>query len=222
MMICVIFSDYEARDLVINLAQGAPREEVPSSPQSPLQTSLHTPTRSMTSHQKYQSSHATQRLPATIVSPQSTSITDSCSDSNSALGYQPPEYPIFLPNYNNEEPYYPSHEIFYHYSDSEVSQHHLMNAPQQRPYSTSSSSCSSSESEHIHLQSLHSSGYGSTDSHNFTVNCFNNNQTHAHVGQNWQTNDYKHTSSTHQTHTAGYTSVIVDTQQYQLANEYVH
>lgn len=203
------------------MAQGSPREEVPKSPHSPIQTPLHTPTRSISSHQKYQPTQ-TSRLPATIVSPQSTSITDSCSDSNSALGYQPPEYPVFLPNYNNEEPYYPPQEIFYHYSDSEISQHHLMNAPQQRPYSTSSSSCSSSESEHLHLQNIHSSAYGSNEPHNFTVNCFNNNQSHGQVEQTWQTSDFKHTSSSHQTHAAGYTSVIVDTQQYQLANEYVH
>lgn len=175
----------------------------------------------MTSHQKYQSSH-TSRLSATIVSPQSTSITDSCSDSNSAMGYQPPEYPVFLPNFNSEEPYYPHQEIFYHYSDSEVSQHHLINTAQQRPYSTSSSSCSSSESEHIHLQNIHSSAYNSTEPHNFTVNCFNNNQSHGQVGPNWQTNDFKQSNNSHQIHPAGYTSVIVDTQQYQLANEYVH
>lgn len=213
-------SDYEAKELVTNMAQGPPREEVPNSPQSPLQTPIQTPTRSTTSHSKYQSSHIS-RLHPTIVSPQSTSITDSCSDSNSAIGYQPPEYPIFLPTYSNEEPYYPPQEIFYHYSDSEISQHHLMNAPQQRPYSTSSSSCSSSESEHLHVQNLHSSAYGSSEPHHFTVNCFNNNQSHGHIEPNWQ-NDFKHSASTQQTHTAGYTSVIVDTQQYQLANEYVH
>lgn len=214
------FSDYEARELVINLAQGPPREEISNSPQSPIQTPIHTPTRPMTSHQKYQSSH-TSRLPATIVSPQST-ITDSCSDSNSALTYQPPEYPVFLPAYNNEDPYYPPQEIFYQYSDSELSQHQVMSAPQQRPYSTSSSSCSSSESEHL-LHNVHTSAYSnSAEPHNFTVNCFNNNQSQGLAEQHWQTVDFIKHNSGHQTHSAGYTSVIVDTQQYQLANEYVH
>ncbi|XP_023311431.1 single-minded homolog 1 [Anoplophora glabripennis] len=214
-----VLSDFEAKELVLNLTQGAPREDLPSSPQSPLHT--HTPTRTLPSHQKYQASHP-PRLHAAVLSPQTSSITeDDFSDSNgAAAAYGPPDYPIFLHNYN-EEPYYPHQEMFYAYSDAEISQHHLLNPMQQRPFSASSSSCSSSESEHLQLQNLNSNVYcaDSIHGHNFNVGCFNNNQNHAQT-QNWHGHEFKPMS--HQTHPAGYTSVIVDTQQYQLANEYVH
>lgn len=198
------------------MAQGSPREDLPGSPQSPI----HNSNRNLTSHPKYQASPHSSRLQPTIISPQATSVTDGdCSDSNSALAYPPPEYPVFLHSYSADEPYYqpPAQEMFYPYSDSEITQHHLLNASQQRPFSASSSSCSSSESEHIHLQNIHSGAY-SADPH-FNVNCFNNNQSSAQA-QNWHGHEFK--SISHQTHSAGYTSVIVDTQQYQLANEYVH
>ncbi|KAJ8950702.1 hypothetical protein NQ318_012782 [Aromia moschata] len=135
-----------------------------------------------------------------------------------------PEYPVFLHNFG-EEPYYPHQEIFYSYSDPELSQHHLLNASvtsQQRPFSASSSSCSSTESEHQHVQNIANNAYcaDGAHAHNFNVGCFNNNQGHAQ-GQNWHGHEFKPIG--HQAHSAaGYTSVIVDTQQYQLANEYVH
>lgn len=216
-----LYSDFEAKELVLNLTQGAPREDLPGSPQSPLHT--HTPTRTLPSHQKYQPAHP-PRLHSAILSPQTSSIAeDDFSDSNGAVAYGPPDYPIFLHNYN-EEPYYPHQEMFYPYSDAEISQHHLLNsssATQQRPFSASSSSCSSSESEHLQLQNLNSNVYCADNihGHNFNISCFNNNQNHTQT-QNWHGHEFKPIS--HQTLPAGYTSVIVDTQQYQLANEYVH
>lgn len=53
-----VLSDFEAQEFVLNLAQGAPKEEVPNSPQSPL----HTTARTIPSHQKYQASHPSHSL----------------------------------------------------------------------------------------------------------------------------------------------------------------
>ncbi|KAJ8917219.1 hypothetical protein NQ315_012711 [Exocentrus adspersus] len=207
-----VLSDVESKKLVLNAAQGAPKEELPHSPQSPLPQ----PTR-----HKYPPLQA-----RSIISPQASSVPeDDFSDSNSAAAttvYGPPDYAVYLHGYN-EEPYYHHHhqEMFpYAYQEAvEVAQHHLVNPQtqaqqqqQQRPFSASPSSCSSSESEHFYLQNLNNSGgvYCATEGvhhgHNFNVSgCFNNNQ--AHHAQAW--------------HAAGYTSVIVDAQQYQT-NEYVH
>lgn len=124
---------------------------------------------------------------------------------------------MFLAVPPNEEPYYSPHQdLFYPYSDPEVTQHPLLNQVQQRPFSASSSSCSSSESE-LHLHNLNSNPYcgeGGLHGHNFNISCFNNNQ---HQQQQNVYGQLNHVGSP-----AGYTSVIVDTQQYQLANEYVH
>ncbi|KAJ8963630.1 hypothetical protein NQ314_005530 [Rhamnusium bicolor] len=81
-------------------------------------------------------------------------------------------------------------------------------------------SCSSSESDHLHLQNLSNNAYRAENNHGNNFNsCFNNNQGHAQP-QNWHRHEFKPIA--HQAHSAGYTSVIVDTHQYQLANEYVH
>lgn len=196
--------------MLLNLAQGAPREEhLPHSPQSPL-----APARPISAQQpKYHSSHAPNRLQTTIISPQTSSMTDDeFSDSNGALAYAPSEYPLFIHNY--EESYYPSHhqEMFYAYSDPEISQHHLMGAAQQRPFSASSSSNSSTESEQVQLQNLNGNSPYNGEIHSFNAGCFNNNSNHGQP-PNWQ--EFKPL----QNHSAGYPGVIVDAQQY---HEYVH
>nr|XP_967930.3 PREDICTED: single-minded homolog 1 isoform X4 [Tribolium castaneum] len=191
-----VLSDLEGKDLLLNSAQGSLREEVPTSPKSspkPLP--------------KYPPSRATPQQPP-IISP---SIPDD-DFSDSAITYPTPEYSMFLSLPPSEEPYYSPHqELFYPYSDPEITQHHVINQSQ-RPFSASSSSCSSSESE-LHLQNLSSNPYcndSGLHGQHFNLSCFNNNQQQ----QQYQLN---HVGSP-----AGYTSVIVDTQQYQLANEYVH
>ncbi|XP_023020855.2 bHLH transcription factor single-minded isoform X2 [Leptinotarsa decemlineata] len=211
-----VLSDFEAKELILNLAQGSPREDLSSSPRSPI----HTPTRTLSSQQKYHSPHPTNRIASTLISPQTSSTTDDdFSDSNGGIAYPPPDYPsVFLHCYGNEESYYSQQEMFYTYSDTEISQHVTSSVTsQQRPFSASSSSCSSSESEHLHLQNTSNNSYCSESHNNFNVNCFNNNQSQP---QSWQGHEFKPLSTA--SHSAGYTSVIVDTQQYQLANEYVH
>ncbi|XP_044262014.1 single-minded homolog 1 isoform X3 [Tribolium madens] len=190
-----VLSDLEGKDLLLNLAQGSLREDVPTSPKSspkPLP--------------KYQPS----RSQPPIISPP---IPE--DDFSESVAYPTPEYSMFLSLPPSEEPYYSSHqELFYPYSDPEITQHHLINQSQ-RPFSASSSSCSSSESE-LHLQNLNSNPYcGESGLHgqHFNLSCFNNNQQQ-------QQNVYGQLN--HVGSPAGYTSVIVDTQQYQLANEYVH
>ncbi|CAH1105578.1 unnamed protein product [Psylliodes chrysocephalus] len=204
-----VLSDFEAKDLLLNVVQGAPRDDIPNSPRSPITVAP----RSLAS-QKYTPSHQ-HRLSSNIISPQTSSITeDDFSDSNGG-GISYLEYSSGFLHFNNEDTYYQHQEMFYPYSDPEISQQHVLGASQQRPFSASSSSCSSSESE-LHLQNLNSNNY-CTEPHSFSINCFNNNQ---NQGQNWHGHDLKPLNV--QAHSAGYTSVIVDAQQYQLANEYVH
>lgn len=99
-----------------------------------------------------------------------------------------------------------------------------------RPFSASSNSCSSSESElqlrqppAVHsstttqqhqLQEIHSSTYTNNclRSH-FDGNCFNSEN--AHEATNNYANDYKNDGPQ-------YTSVIVESPNFQLSNEYVH
>ncbi|CAH0552672.1 unnamed protein product [Brassicogethes aeneus] len=217
-----VLSDLEAKDLVLNVAQGSPREDLTSSPQekhSPIQT----PSRNSISTQpKYQTPRSTS-LHSNMVSPQTSSIPDDdFSDSNGAIAYAPPEYSVYMHNFN-EEPYYPHQEMFYPFTDPEVSQHafHTTPAVQQRPFSASSSSCSSIESEHMQLQNLSGNAYcENLHGQHFSLGTFNNNQTHT-LPQNLYSGHEYNNKQGHQGGT-GYTSVIVDTQQYQLANEYVH
>lgn len=213
----------ETKDLILNLAQGPPREDIvttsPHERHSPVQTS------STRTPQKYPQQRS--GMQTNMITPPTASVPeDEYSDSNGAVGYSQPEYSVFLSNFN-EETYY-HHEIFYPYADHEVSQHNLnpLNpTPQQRPYSASSSSCSSVESEHatqsFHLQNL-SNGYCPETMHNqhFSINCFNNNQSHSQTQQNLYGHEFN--KLPHPQTSAGYTSVIVEAQQYQLTNEYVH
>lgn len=139
----------------------------------------------------------------------------------------------FLPNYNQaEEPYY-HQEIFYQYAtDAELSQHNInsLTPTNQRPYSASSNSCSSSESDHSHIQALHhlqplTNPYCGDvlQAQHFPLNCFNNSPGHVPSQNDGYSNEFNNKPLNHaQPSAAGYTSVIVDTQQYQLANEFVH
>ncbi|XP_072386640.1 single-minded homolog 2 isoform X2 [Diabrotica undecimpunctata] len=205
-----VLSDFEAKDLTLNLAQGTPREDIPASPRSPI----HPPTRSISSQPKYTPTH---RIPANIIPSHPPSIPDDeFSDSNGAITYPSLEYSSGFIHYHTEDPYYQHQDMFYPYSDPEISQH-MLGTPQQRPFSASSSSCSSSESE-LHLQNLNSNNF-CPEAHSFSINCFNNNPA-SQAAQNWQGHEFKPLIG--QGHGAGYTSVIVDAQQYQLANEYVH
>lgn len=216
----------EAKDLILNGAQGSPREDLPNSPPE-KHSPLHTPSRTLSSQQKYQ---IPRSLQPTIITPPSSSVPDDeYNDSNGAIAYPPDYHAVFLPSFAAEESYYQHHQhqdIFYQY-DSELTSHHHLNSvgpTQQRPFSASSSSCSSTESDHpqhqnLHLQSVGNPYCGDSIHGQHFINCFNNNQLHAQSQTNVYGHDFK---PTHPQSSAGYTSVIVDTQQYQLAHEYVH
>ncbi|XP_044757394.1 single-minded homolog 1 isoform X2 [Coccinella septempunctata] len=229
-----VLSELEAKDLILNIAQGPPREEISTSPHQP-HSPLQAPPRALPSPQKFP---RTPAITSTIISPHTSIPDEEFSDSNGANAnpaYIPSEYPLFVPNYTGDESsyYHQPQELFCHqYSDPETSQHPFLSAPmahqriyssssphipqQQRPFSASSSSCSSSESEHLTIQNL-SNPYCSTETQHmshFNLNCFNNNQ--------MPTPSYGQLSTHHPSGPAGYTSVIVDNQQYQMTNEYVH
>ncbi|XP_025833288.1 single-minded homolog 2 [Agrilus planipennis] len=213
--------DLEAKDCILNVAQGVACENLSSTP-TPLEkhSPLHTPPRSLS-----QSKYHVQRLqPATIATPTSSIPDDEYGcDSNGTMVF-PPEYPIYLHNFNDDPYYSHSHqEFFYPYSESsELTSHSInSNQTQHRPYSASSSSCGSTESDHqLHLQTLSNPYVCSDTIHGqHFMNCFNNNQAHVQS----QATVYGHElKPLHAQTQAGYTSVIVDTQQYHLANEYVH
>lgn len=161
-----------------------------------------------------------------MITPPSSSVPeDEYSDSNSQINYPHPDYPVFIPNFSEDSYYTHPQELFYHYSDPENAHQSISHPPQTqtRPFSASSSSCSSTESDHPHQTPFHlqSNPYCvDAQTQHFNLNCFNNNQTHTQTQQSMYEQDYKqiHAHST----TASYTSVIVDAQQYNLANEYVH
>lgn len=230
----ISFSDLEAEEHTLSIAQGPPREEISHSPHQP-QSPLQPPARTLPSPQKFPRAAT---LPSTIISPHSSIPDEDYGDSNGAgpnVAFLPSEYPLFVPNYPGDETsyYHQSQEVFYHqYSDPEASQHPLLNptmahqrlyssssphVPQQqpRPFSASSSSCSSSESEHLNVQNA-GGQYYSENAHvnHFNLNCFNNNQI--------PTPHYAQLNSHLPASAASYTSVIVDNQQYQMPNEYVH
>lgn len=120
--------------------------------------------------------------------------------------------------------------------------------PQNRPFSASSSSCSSIESgttDSTHHYA-HTNGINSlvavntaavttaTDFGTMSNNCFdphspsNNAANSNSSASNWgggalHHHEFKHEfGHHHHGHGTGYTSVIVDSQQYQMTNEYVH
>lgn len=210
-------SDLEAKDLILNVAQGSPREEISNSPQerhSPLQSHC----RPINSQQKYHQPRNT--APTAIVTPPSSSLAeDEFTDSNGAVVYPPPDYPVFLSTFGNEEGYY--HQ-FYQFSEQDaVTQHPPVG--QQRPFSASSSSCSSDSEytqQNFHLQAnpYYNSIHGHAHhGHHFSNASFFGNATNVVPGHETV---YGH-EQPGSTGSAGYTSVIVDAQQYQLTNEYV-
>lgn len=218
-------SDREAKDLVLNLAQGSPREEPASSPQerhSPLQN------RPLSNSHKYPP-HPPP-ISTTILTPPSSSVPeDDFIDSNGAVAYPPPDYPsVFVPSFNADDSYYQQQEIFYPYSDPELAQHPVHVRGPIRPFSASSSSCSSSESDYpptkLHLGPASVNPYYETVHHHGQhFNCFGGSPTAtvpAHEGHQQQEvygYDFKHHQLEHAP-APGYASVIVDAQQYQLAN----
>nr|CAD7454411.1 unnamed protein product [Timema tahoe] len=116
-----------------------------------------------------------------------------------------------------------------YYSDLFYSTYPDPVAANQRPFSSSSSSSSSSESDHHHhhaLPSIHASfcpepqpSQQMAAAQQFPLPCSFNNNTSASYHHH---QDYKAPATAAALPQPGYTSVIVDTQQYQLANEYVH
>lgn len=218
-----VLSELEGKEMILNLAQGTPREDLPSSPHERQHSPLQTPVRSAPPP-KYQQQRVPHQ-PAILTPPSSTIPEDEFSDFNGAVAYPHPEYSVFIQNFN-EESYYAHQEMYYPYSDPEVA-HHALAHPSQtqtRPFSASSSSCSSTESDHNHHQSFHLQPMGNpycvdvVHGQHFNLNCFNNNQAHIQSQQNLYGHEFKPIAQT----SAGYTSVIVEAQQYQLANEYVH
>lgn len=148
---------------------------------------------------------------------------------------------LFLHSQDDSSPYYHHHDLYYPYNDPEAS-YALTGSvtSQSRPFSASSSSCSSIESsaENTHHYS-HSSTLNplvgvsasinpqSVTDFSLSNSCFSTHSPSHHPAPNWGNanlhhHEFKHEFSHHTPHGAGYTSVIVDSQQYQLANEYVH
>lgn len=222
-----VLSELEGKECILNLAQGAPKEELPSSPHERQHSPLHTPaTRSLPPKFQPRVPHH----PAVLTPPASNVPEDEFSDSNGTGSYpHSSEYQVFLPHFS-EESFYTHQEMFYPYSDPDPLSHTPQS--QNRPFSASSSSCSSTESDHnnhsgssnhaqsFHLQTLNSNPY-CVDGQHFNINCFTNNNQHIQNQQNlYGGHEYKPIG--HGQTTAGYTSVIVEPQNYQLANEYVH
>ncbi|XP_049782561.1 single-minded homolog 1-like [Schistocerca cancellata] len=217
-----VLSEQEAKELVLNVEQIAGREELgsegpPAKARSPVRQAKFRPL----------------AAPAAAPTPD-----DDYSDSSSGAlaGYAadyvgpPPQYPAAG---GYEEPAFYS-ELFYPYAEPAAAPASVPAAgtppqlglvqPQQRPFSSSSSSCSSSESDvqpPAFCMPLH--GPTAPQQPQFGLACsFGDGQQGA--GQPYHHHHHHHHHH-HQQQAAlaqpGYTSVIVDTQQYQLANEYV-
>ncbi|XP_030763875.1 single-minded homolog 1 isoform X2 [Sitophilus oryzae] len=246
-----VLSENEAKDLIINTTQSAPKEEVPGSPlegHSPLTT----PTRSINSL-KY-NPHASPQTGSGGGSTRLTGSTaiiesDRYSDSNGAnsghFEYNHGGNVLFVQAPSDDSsPYYNHPDLYYSYNDPEASYSALTGSvsSQNRPFSASSSSCSSTESVPTEKAHHYQLGNGlsqlgvSAGTNPPAANgefplgntCFATNSPSHHQAATWATpnvghhHDFKHEFGHHPVHNAGYTSVIVDTQQYQLTNEYVH
>ncbi|XP_076260740.1 bHLH transcription factor single-minded isoform X2 [Rhynchophorus ferrugineus] len=237
-----VLSDKEAKDLVINQTQSVPKkEEIPGSPDphSPLTT----PTRSMNPH-KYNHHHSPQ--PATgggNAGPGGTNRLPITSDSNTThfgqnLDYQQGNVLYVPASGEDSSPYYNHPDLYYPYNDPEISYSALTGSviSQNRPFSASSSSCSSIESiptEKVQHYQM-GGGIGPLGGLNQTANatdfnigpgCYTTHSPSHHPNTtSWPNSNLHHHdfSHGHPDHNPGYTSVIVDTQQYHLTNEYVH
>nr|CAD7585561.1 unnamed protein product [Timema genevievae] len=214
-----VLSDMEAKELVLNLDQIGGREEpVTSLPQETTPTPS-AKTRSPPSRQaKYRPAAPTNNQPVVAPHGPEDDYSDSSGGINSYGDYHVPT-PQFLQGYA-EDAYYS--DLFYSTYPDPV-------AANQRPFSSSSSSSSSSESDHHHhhaLPSIHASfcpepqpSQQMAAAQQFPLPCSFNNNTSAPYHHH---QDYKAPATAAALPQPGYTSVIVDTQQYQLANEYVH
>ncbi|CAH1134949.1 unnamed protein product [Ceutorhynchus assimilis] len=218
-----VLSDYECKELILNVTQSAPKEEL-SSPRRENHSPKVTPTRSI-SQAKYQPYPSPKsRINRCTVEP------EHFNDSNGPGQFGVVEYEhnnvLYLHSTQEDSnpSYYHHPELYYQYNDHESSYSAMTGSvsSQTRPFSASSSSCSSIESntENSHhyqpanaLVPINPSG------------CFNPNSPGG--ANNWtaastQQHEFKNEFAHHVTHSAGYTSVIVDNQQYHLTNEYVH
>nr|CAD7441572.1 unnamed protein product [Timema bartmani] len=214
-----VLSDMEAKELVLNLDQiGGHEEPVTSLPQETTPTPS-AKTRSPPSRQaKYRPAAPTNNQPVVAPHGPEDDYSDSSGGINSYGDYHVPT-PQFLQGYV-EDAYYS--DLFYSTYPDPV-------AANQRPFSSSSSSSSSSESDHHHhhaLPSIHASfcpepqpSQQMAAAQQFPLPCSFNNNTSASYHHH---QDYKAPATAAALPQPGYTSVIVDTQQYQLANEYVH
>lgn len=233
------YSANESKELIINVTQTIPKEELPSSPSQPgNQSPLATPTRSLT-QPKYQTSLTRLSSGGRVIEPEH--FSDSNGHFASHRDYE--HTPIFLhttPEDSNS--YYNHHELYYPpaYNEIEGPYATLTGSvgSQSRPFSASSSSCSSVESGATSDNPHHYQSPGglnplaavtvgtvnATSEFVIASNCFD---PHSPPQTTWSgaiahQTDFKHEFAHHSAHNPGYTSVIVESQQYQLANEYVH
>lgn len=232
------YSANESKELVINVTQTVPKEELPSSPSQPEnQSPLATPTRSL-SQTKYQSSLTRLSSGGRVIEPEH--FSDSNGHFASQRDYEhTPHFLHTAPEDSN--PYYNHHELYYPpYNEIEGPYGTLTGSvgSQSRPFSASSSSCSSVESSATsdnphHYQSpgglnpLTGTVVNGTSEFVIASNCFDPHSPTHGTQTTWSgaiahQTDFKHEFAHHSAHNPGYTSVIVESQQYQLANEYVH
>lgn len=237
-MVVYCYSANESKELVINVTQTVPKEELPASPSQESQSPLTTPTRSL-SQSKYQTSLTRLNSGGRVIEPEH--FSDSNGHFASHRDYE--HTPLFLPE--DSTPYYNHHELYYPpYNEIEGPYATLTGSvgSQSRPFSASSSSCSSVESGATsdnnahHYQSpgglnplvgVTGGSVNATSEFVIASNCFDpHSPPHANPttwsGAIAHQTDFKHEFAHHPAHNPGYTSVIVESQQYQLANEYVH
>lgn len=234
----------------MNLTQAAQKEEVKTSPRHDNHSPLSTPTRAIGQpkyhhHISSQVANGISRLSggAQILETEHFSDSNGAGFGNNidyehgnlitgAIGNILHTFPgnvvfIHAPPEDSGPYYHP--DLYYTYNDPESSYSALTGSvtPQNRPFSASSSSCSSIDS-------------GTTDRYSHTIgvnplagmdpgtanfHCFNAHSPSQPPSANWNTNvhhpEFKHEFAHHVPNPA-YTSVIVDSQQYQINNEFVH
>lgn len=241
------YSELEAKDLILNIEQGSAREDVASlSPDrdSPLQQ--RTPTRThQNSQHRYQTTGTRSSSSSSTSFGTPISVPEDVSDTGGGPYHHhqhiPADYQVAFPTPYGQTPddppayHYQQEVAFYQqqYQETPVGSQDLVSL---RPYSASSSSCGSSESDHSqvlhhhlhHLHNLHPAYCADAlhDQH-FPVGCFGDGAglatTHTDPVSSAAGYAHDYGPGKNLAHAPpGYTSVIVDTQQYQLANEFVH
>lgn len=189
-----------------------------------------TPTRSLT-QPKYQTSLTRLSSGGRVIEPEH--FSDSNGHFASHRDYE--HTPLFLHTTpEDSNPYYNNHDLYYPpaYTEGPYATMTGSVGSQSRPFSASSSSCSSVESgatsdnpHHYQSPSLNPLAAVTVGTVNATSEfCFD---PHSPPQTTWSgaiahQTDFKHEFAHHPAHNPGYTSVIVESQQYQLANEYVH